>query len=204
MISPDVQLTSLAGKLGAALRARGACVAIVESCTGGWVAKAITDVPGSSEWFGWGWVTYSNEAKLRLVGVPGELLAVHGAVSGEVVEAMARGARHLSGAEFAVAVSGVAGPGGGTTRTPVGTVWFAWAGPWDARQDDLAGRADDGALESAARRAPGMIGRRVFCGDREAIRRQTVAHALTGLLTRLGRDSRVVGDTPVGSGGESG
>ena len=138
--------------------ARGARVACVESCTGGWIAKTLTDVPGSSAWFGWGWVTYADDAKRQLVGVPAQTLEAHGAVSEPVAAAMARAGRRLSGAEFAVAVTGIAGPDGGTPGKPVGTVWFAWSGPVTRTE------------------------RRVFAGDREFIRRQTVAYALRGLL----------------------
>ena len=158
MIASDEQLTALAHSAGEALRARDARVACVESCTGGWIAKTLTDVPGSSAWFGWGWVTYADDAKRQLVGVPAQTLQAHGAVSEPVAAAMARAGRRLSGAEFAVAVTGIAGPDGGTPQKPVGTVWFAWSGPVTRTE------------------------RRVFAGDREFIRRQTVAYALRGLL----------------------
>ncbi len=165
MMPSDKDLTALARDLGEVLLARGARVACVESCTGGWIAKTLTDVPGSSAgpgssaWFGWGWVTYADDAKRRLVGVPAEMLEAHGAVSEPVVAAMARAGRRLSGAEFAVAVTGIAGPDGGTAQKPVGTVWFAWSGPVTIAE------------------------RQVFAGDRESIRRQSVAHALRGLLS---------------------
>ena len=165
MIACDEKLTALAHSAGEALRARDARIACVESCTGGWIAKTLTDVPGSSAWFGWGWVTYADDAKRRLVGVPPETLEAHGAVSEPVAAAMARAGRHLSGAEFAVAVTGIAGPDGGTPQKPVGTVWFAWSGP-------------------VTRTA-----RRVFAGDRESVRRQTVAHAIEGLLRLLESDA---------------
>jgi len=155
----DQELETLARSLGAALLARGQTVASAESCTGGWIGKALTDVPGSSGWFGWGFVTYANEAKAGALGVSEQTLVEHGAVSEPVVVAMAKGAREQSGAEFSVAVSGVAGPGGGTADKPVGTVWFAWAGP-----DTLQAQC------------------RQFSGDREAVRRQTVAHGLKELL----------------------
>jgi nicotinamide-nucleotide amidase len=154
----DETLAQLAQSVGAALRARGWHAATAESCTGGWIAKALTDIPGSSLWFTTGYVTYADEAKIRELGVPAELLAAHGAVSEPVVAAMAAAAKDRAGADVAVAVSGVAGPDGGSTAKPVGTVWFAWAFP-------------DG-LESEARR---------FTGDREAVRRFAVAHALEGL-----------------------
>lgn len=174
MTPSDAQLTALARDLGEALRDRGTRVACVESCTGGWVAKTLTDVPGSSEWFGWGWVTYANDAKRQLVGVPEAILAAHGAVSEAAVAAMARAGRILSGAEFAVAVSGVAGPDGGTPEKPVGTVWFGWDAPRDMIDRDTAGTTDPDV--------PGITEQRVFAGDRDSIRRQAVAHALRGLL----------------------
>lgn len=110
------------------LEASGCRVATAESCTGGLIAKRITDVPGSSEVFQYGWVTYANEAKSQMLGVSPESLRIHGAVSEEVVRQMAEGALERSDADYAVAVSGVAGPGGGTEEKPVGTVWLAWAG----------------------------------------------------------------------------
>ena len=119
MTLTDALLTAMALDLGEALVAKGARVSCVESCTGGWIAKTLTDVPGSSAWFGWGWVTYADDAKHELVGVPAETLAAHGAVSEAVVAAMAHAGRCLSGAEFAVAVSGIAGARGrdaGETR----------------------------------------------------------------------------------------
>lgn len=182
MTPSDAQLTALARDLGEALRDRGARVACVESCTGGWVAKTLTDVPGSSEWFGWGWVTYANDAKRQLVGVPEAILAAHGAVSEAAVAAMARAGRILSGADFAVAVSGVAGPDGGTPEKPVGSVWFGWGAPRDMIDRDTAHATNPDV--------PGITERRVFAGDREAIRRQAVAHALQGLLDLIerGRD----------------
>lgn len=155
------ELEGLARELGAALAARGWHVATAESCTGGWIAKAITDIAGSSGWFGAGWVTYSNGAKTSLLGVPADLIEAQGAVSEAVVRAMAEGARKRSLADLAVAVSGIAGPGGGTPEKPVGLVWFAWASP-------------DG-VDAESRR---------FRGDRESVRRESVAHALRGLVER--------------------
>jgi len=156
----------LAVAVGEALLRRGARVATAESCTGGWIAKVCTDIAGSSAWFERGWVTYSNTAKQQELGVSAALLASHGAVSEAVVLAMALGALERSGAEFAVAVSGVAGPAGGTAAKPVGTVWTAWA--W----------RNEGAVESRAERSQ-------LPGDREAVRRQTVIFALEGLLGAL-------------------
>ena len=181
MTPTDAQLTALARELGGVLQVRGARVACVESCTGGWIAKALTDVPGSSAWFGWGWVTYANEAKRQLVGVPEAILAAHGAVSEAAVAAMARAGRILSGVDFAVAVSGVAGPDGGTPDKPVGTVWFGWDGPPDMIERGTAATTDP--------TVPGVTAHRVFVGDRESIRRQAVAHALRGLLELVESDA---------------
>ena len=144
----------LAVAVGDALLRCGARVATAESCTGGWIAKVLTDIAGSSAWFERGWVTYSNTAKQQDLGVTEALLASHGAVSEAAVLAMAQGALERSGAEFAVAVSGVAGPAGGTA---------AWAWRIEA------------SVESRAEC-------RHFPGDREAVRRQTVVFALEGLL----------------------
>ena len=152
-------LTDLAAQLGAALNALGAQVSTAESCTGGGIAEAITRVAGSSAWFEVGFVTYSNTQKTRQLGVPEALFDEVGAVSREVVEAMVRGAQQISGAPFSVAVSGVAGPGGGSPDKPVGTVWLAWAAG-----DDL------------------FSCRCQFPGDRQAVREQTVRAALVGLI----------------------
>ena len=152
-------ITALSTRLGEHLRRLNAQITTAESCTGGGIAEAITRVPGSSAWFEAGYVTYSNAQKTRQLGVPEPLFSQVGAVSQEVVEAMARGAQRASGARFAVAVSGVAGPDGGSAAKPVGTVWLAWA--------------DGEHLLSE---------RRHFEGDREAVRRQTVIAALDGLL----------------------
>jgi nicotinamide-nucleotide amidase len=167
MIPTDAELATLALKLGRALLVRNARVATAESCTGGWIAKALTDVPGSSQWFESGVVAYSNAAKDALLGVPSDVIKRHGAVSEAVVRAMAEGARAQLGAELAVAVSGIAGPDGGSPDKPVGTVWFAWA----AERDTWAERC-------------------VFPGDREAVRRQTVALALQRLIDRVWVDER--------------
>lgn len=155
----DSELTALAAALGRSLQDRGEQLACAESCTGGWLAKCVTDLPGSSAWFGWGFVTYANAAKIRLLGVPERLLETHGAVSEAVATAMAEGARAASGADLAIAVTGIAGPSGGTHDKPVGTVWFAWADAHGTRAEHV-----------------------LFAGDRETIRRHTVAHALRGAL----------------------
>jgi nicotinamide-nucleotide amidase len=120
---------SLALQLGTALAQCGAKVSAAESCTGGGVAHAITAVAGSSAWFDCGFVTYANSAKQALLGVPQEVLAEQGAVSESVVRHMVEGAARVASADYAVAISGIAGPGGGTEDKPVGTVWFAWRSP---------------------------------------------------------------------------
>ncbi len=140
-------------------------VATAESCTGGWIAKALTDVGGSSQWFAEGFVTYSNEAKMRRLGVPPAVLRKHGAVSEATARAMAAGALQAAGTSVAVAVTGIAGPGGAVPGKPVGTVWIAWA----VRR----GRS----IRMAASLAH-------FRGDRETVRRKTVRTALEGLLSR--------------------
>lgn len=151
-------------ELGRLLRLRGLNMACAESCTGGLVAAALTSVPGSSDWFLGSLVAYHNQIKARLLNVPEAFLLAHGAVSEPVVLEMARGARRAFGAEFSVAVSGIAGPGGGTPDKPVGTVWLAWAGP---------DRAE-------ARRF-------LFAGGREDVRGQSVRQAVSGLLALVRR-----------------
>jgi nicotinamide-nucleotide amidase len=167
MTPTDKDLEALALKLGRALQIRGWRLAAAESCTGGWIGKVLTDVAGSSQWFEGGVVSYSNGAKTELLGVPADVLAAHGAVAEETVCAMADGARRRFAADLAVAVSGIAGPGGGTEDKPVGTVHFAWAAPTGI---------------SAARR--------VFAGGREAVRRQAVAVALERLIELVWNDER--------------
>jgi nicotinamide-nucleotide amidase len=166
MTPSDLDLKALAARLGVALTARGARFATAESCSGGWIAKAATDNPGSSRWFSGGVVAYGNAAKVELLGVAAAVLEANGAVSEPVVAAMADGARRRFGVEFAVAVSGVAGPDGGSAGKPVGTVCFGYALP--------AGTTTE---------------RREFHGDRETVRRLTVAHALKELLARLGANA---------------
>lgn len=156
-------VTELAARLGAGLKAAGQTVATAESCTGGGIAEALTRIAGSSAWFDRGWVTYSNKAKQQELGVSANVLRAQGAVSEAVVLAMAEAARQQAGTDWAVAVSGVAGPDGGSAEKPVGTVWLAWAGP----QGEIAER-------------------HVFPGDREEVRRQTVLRALSGLLEQMG------------------
>ncbi len=154
---------ALATRLGQALTAQGWTVATAESCTGGGIAAAITEVPGSSGWFGYGLVTYANAAKMSLLGVSEETLEREGAVSEAVVRAMAEGAAQVSRADLAVAVSGVAGPDGGSDDKPVGTVWLGWAQ-----------RRGNGLLSDARLYH--------FAGDRAGVRRQTVGAALEQLL----------------------
>jgi nicotinamide-nucleotide amidase len=155
--------TSLAEGVGASLRERGLMVATAESCTGGLVAGALTDIAGSSAWFERGFVTYSNQAKSEMLDVEADLFERYGAVSEEVARAMAEGALLQSRAQVAVAVTGIAGPGGGTPEKPVGTVCFAWT--------YLGEPADSETMH--------------FAGDRAAVREQSVRHALGGLLLRL-------------------
>jgi len=146
------------------LRADALTVATAESCTGGWLAKVLTDRAGSSAWLLAGWVVYSNESKQRDLAVPAKLLKEHGAVSVEVVAALARAARQRSGADLAVAISGIAGPGGAVPGKPVGTVCFGFA--------RKQGRGS--VVETVTKR---------FRGDREAVRRASVRYALTGLYS---------------------
>ncbi len=159
-------IRKLAEALVNELAKSGKAVATAESCTGGWVAKAITDIAGSSAVFGYGVVSYANGAKESIVGVQNKTLEDHGSVSAEVVEEMAKGALRLSGADIAVAVSGVAGPGGGTKEKPVGMVWFGWA-------------VRDGADALLDTRCEH------FTGDRELIREASVAYALQGIRERI-------------------
>ncbi|WP_070400295.1 CinA family protein [Hydrogenophaga sp. PML113] len=158
----DAATLDLVTELAARLRARGAMMASAESCTGGLIAAACTELSGSSDWFERGFVTYSNAAKTDSLGVPAALIAAHGAVSEPVARAMAAGAVAHSAARCALAVTGVAGPTGGSADKPVGTVWFGWCTP--------AGVASE---------------HRRFDGDRAAVRAQAVRHALAGLLQRL-------------------
>ena len=148
-------MNDIARKLGAALKAKGLKLVTAESCTGGWVATALTAIPGSSDWFERGYVTYSNEAKREDLGVAEETLRRHGAVSEQVVREMAAGALERARAQVALAITGVAGPTGGTADKPVGLVCFAWA--------------HGSKITSETRR---------FDGDRESVRRQSVLHAL--------------------------
>jgi nicotinamide-nucleotide amidase len=155
-------MEDLARRVGERLAASGQVLAIAESCTGGWVAQAVTAIAGSSDWFDRGFVTYSNDAKQEMLGVRADTLARHGAVSEHAAREMAQGALARSKGTLALAVTGVAGPGGGSPEKPVGMVCFAWA-----RKK---------SLKSETRR---------FSGDRESVRRQSVIHALEGVLKTL-------------------
>jgi nicotinamide-nucleotide amidase len=159
----DAELSAAAARVAAALLAAGATIATAESCTGGWIAKVATDLPGSSVWFRAGFVTYSNAAKVAMLGVGEGELAEHGAVSEPVVRAMAAGAKRRAGTDLAVAVSGIAGPDGGSAEKPVGTVWLAWATPAGLKSE-----------------------RCLFAGERDAVRRHAVGRALEGLVGCLG------------------
>jgi nicotinamide-nucleotide amidase len=159
---PVPELLGLTADLAAIFQKKGWLMATAESCTGGMIAAACTDLAGSSNWFDRGFVSYSNEAKTDMLGVDAALISRHGAVSEAVARAMVRGAISHSRAQAAVAVTGVAGPSGGSAAKPVGTVWFAWATP--------------AGIVSEMRR---------FDGDRAAVRQATVHHALQGLLERL-------------------
>ena len=156
-------IRSLASQLGRRLLERELMVATAESCTGGLVAAALTDIAGSSRWFERGFVTYSNHAKVEMLGIAPDLIETHGAVSEEVARAMAEGAVLESRAQLSVAITGIAGPDGGTRDKPVGTVCFAWVEIEEAPQSETMH----------------------FDGDRAAVREQSVRHALGGLLLRL-------------------
>lgn len=156
-------IESLAADLGGLLLQRGEWLAVAESCTGGWLAQTVTSVAGSSAWFDRGFVTYSNDAKQDMLGVPDTTLARHGAVSEATARAMAQGVLAHSRSDWGVAITGIAGPSGGSPDKPVGTVCFAWS-------------QRDGGCEAQTCRFP---------GDRAAVREQAVRHALRGLIERL-------------------
>ena len=155
-------MDALAQKLGARLKGAGAKLVTAESCTGGWAAQVVTAVAGSSAWFECGFVTYSNQAKRELLGVREDTLQKHGAVSEQTAREMAQGALSRSRGTVAVAVTGVAGPGGGSAEKPVGMVCFAWASARSLRSETQQ-----------------------FSGDRESVRRQSVIRALEGVLQHL-------------------
>jgi nicotinamide-nucleotide amidase len=155
-------ILELSAQVGRALQARGLLLTTAESCTGGGVAQAITEIAGSSEWFDCGFITYSNASKTEMLDVPAALFAQHGTVSEEIAAAMAEGALANSNAHVALSTTGIAGPGGAVPGKPVGTVCFGWT------------KGDHTHTE-----------RLVFGGDRQAVRQQTVAHSLKGLLRLL-------------------
>ena len=160
----DAVLADLSQQLGRALSARGLTLATAESCTGGWVAEVVTDTAGSSGWFERGFITYSNQAKADMLGVRTDTLARFGAVSEETAREMAAGAITNSGADWAISITGIAGPGGGSSVKPVGTVCFGWC-----RRGGTPGSET-----------------RCFSGARRDVRQQAVVHAIEGLLQRLG------------------
>lgn len=162
MLSIELLVTGLARRLSAT----GEMLATAESCTGGWVAKVCTDLPGSSAWFERGFVTYSNQAKQDMLGVPAQTLRDFGAVSEQTVQAMVTGALAHSHAQWALAISGIAGPGGASPDKPVGTVWLAWGGPGNWR----------------------LSRRYQFEGDRARVRQQAVQTALQVLVEQCGGD----------------
>ena len=152
-------LRELSNQVGQTLKERGLLLATAESCTGGGVAQAITDIAGSSDWFDCGFITYSNASKTEMLDVPAALFAQHGTVSEEIAEAMAIGALANSNAHVSLSTTGIAGPGGAVPGKPVGTVCFGWAKGEYTHTERL-----------------------VFPGDRQAVRHQTIVHALKGLL----------------------
>jgi nicotinamide-nucleotide amidase len=160
----DEELHQLAGELGELLRARNWMLATAESCTGGWVGQLVTALPGSSQWYERGFITYANAAKIEMLGVPAATIDEHGAVSEQTASAMAAGALAHSHAQAALAISGIAGPGGGTRQKPVGLVCYGWA------------LADGTVMSSTCR----------LDGDREEIRSRAVAAAMRGLIELLG------------------
>ncbi len=164
----ETPVFQLAEQVGQALKARGLMLTTAESCTGGWIAAAITAVPGASDWFERGFVTYTYISKREMLGVRSETLGTYGAVSEATVREMATGALAHSHAQIAVAVSGVAGPSGGTADKPVGTVCFAWAVEHEAAESET----------------------RYFEGTRDQVRRESVIHALSGVLYRLTREKK--------------
>ena len=155
-------IIELAAQVGRRLQEKGLLLATAESCTGGGIAQAVTEIAGSSEWFERGFVTYSTEAKSGMLGIAAASIAQHGAVSEEIAAAMAEGALANSSADVGLSVTGIAGPGGAVPGKPVGTVCFGWAKRGMSRTERL-----------------------VFGGDRQAVRSQTVVHALQGLLRFL-------------------
>jgi nicotinamide-nucleotide amidase len=162
---PQQVLEALAAEVGGQLASCGLSLATAESCTGGWVAQCLTAIAGSSGWFDRGFVTYSNDAKQEMLGVEAQALLAHGAVSEATAVAMANGTLRHSRANWALAITGIAGPSGGSPEKPVGTVCFAWAGPAERCETETCH----------------------FVGDRASIRWQSVRHALNGILQRTAR-----------------
>jgi nicotinamide-nucleotide amidase len=171
-IPDDSTLSSLATQVGHHLLAARRRLVTAESCTGGWIGKAMTDIPGSSAWFAGGAISYSNDLKQKMLGVKAATLARHGAVSEATAREMAEGALITLGGDIAVAVSGVAGPDGGTADKPVGTVWFAWA--FSTPSPVVGEGRGEGPMTT--------VDRRQFAGYREAVRRQAVHFALARIL----------------------
>jgi len=163
-IPTDEALEHLASQLGDRLVSQHQTLSCAESCTGGYISKVVTDIAGSSHWFDRGFITYTNQSKIELLGVAAGIIATHGAVSEATAMAMASGALAHSQASITLAVTGIAGPGGGRLDKPVGTVCFAWA-------------RRDGALDAETQH---------FEGDRNGVRRHAVLHALQGVLARIG------------------
>ena len=163
MTPSEQELRDLAGQLGECMTSKGMKLASAESCTGGWLAKIITDIPGSSAWFVGSVVSYSNEAKQSLLGVSADTLAEFGAVSGDTVLEMSDGLFAQTDADVAVSISGIAGPDGGSDDKPVGLVWLSW------------GKRDKSVFANAFN----------FDGDREEVRRQSIKQALENLLDLL-------------------
>ncbi|MEQ4627110.1 MULTISPECIES: nicotinamide-nucleotide amidase [Providencia] len=160
----ESDLETLSIQLGQLLKKQGKTITCAESCTGGWIAKVVTDIAGSSDYFHRGFVTYSNEAKHQMIGVTEDSLQKFGAVSEQVVTEMAQGALKVAGADFAVSVSGIAGPGGGSDEKPVGTVWFGFAK-----------KQPTGTIEIITKHC-------LFQGDRYSVRLQSTRYALETLL----------------------
>lgn len=163
----EASVDELAAELGEQLLAHNFRLTAAESCTGGLLAASLTDVPGASNWFEQSWVTYSNEAKTKLVGVDAKTLKQHGAVSEQTVQEMANGARQRASADVAVAISGIAGPDGGTLEKPVGTVWIAWS---------LVDQNVDATCF-------------LFDGDRQQVRSAALIEALIGTIMRVSKKS---------------
>lgn len=163
MNSQELEIEECTARLATALQSKGWVLACAESCTGGWIGKCCTDLEGSSAWFDRSYVAYSYPAKSEMLGVSRQRLLEFGAVSAEIACDLATGTLKRSGVQVALAVTGVAGPGGGTETKPVGTVWFAWA----------------------INQQPVVAERQLFTGNRNAVRRATVLYALKGLLQRL-------------------